>query len=80
MDTATQELRSLVAKRFNVPPDEIRPDTHFIEDLGADSLDLVEIVMAMEERLGLSIANAEAETVHTFGDALTLLDRKRQAS
>ena len=79
MEELTQTLRELVAAKFNVPIDRVRPETDFVGDLGADSLDVVEIVMALEDRMGVQIEDAEAEAVRTVGDAVALLAAKRAA-
>lgn len=79
MDDVTRELTTLIAEKFKVSPDRLRPDTNLVADLGADSLDVVEIVMALEDRLGVSIEDAEAEAVRTFGDALALVRAKLAA-
>jgi acyl carrier protein len=77
MDDLTDFLRSLVAKKLNAEPQRIRLDTDLVADLGADSLGIVEIMMALEDELGVTIADAEAESIRTFGDAVTLVATKR---
>jgi len=77
MDATTEELRTLIVERFEVPPDQIRLETNLIDDLGATSLDVVDLVMAIEERLGIKIEEAEAELIHTFGDAVAVVESKR---
>ena len=79
MDELTLELRSLIASKFKVPPERLRADTDLTLELGADSLDVVELIMAFEERLGVSIDDAEAEGVRTFGDLIALVRSKRAA-
>ena len=79
MDDITRELRELVALKFKVPPERIRLESDFVVDLGADSLALVELVMALEERLGISIDESEADVVRTFGDAVALAKAKSAA-
>ena len=79
MDELTLELRSMIASKFKVPPERLRPETDLVAELGADSLDVVELVMAFEERLGVQIDDAEAEGVRTFGDLIDLVRAKRAA-
>ena len=78
MDELTERLRSLIAKKLNATPERIRPDTDLVADLGADSLAMVEIMMAVEDDLGVSIADDEAERVRTFADAVALIGGKRE--
>jgi acyl carrier protein len=77
MDELTERLRSLVAKKLNVAPDRVRADTDLVADLGADSLAIVEILMALEDELGVSVADDEAERIRTFADAVALIAGKR---
>ena len=76
MDGMTEQLVTMLAERFNVAPERIRPETHLVADLGADSLDMVEFIMEIEERLGVTIGENEAEQLQTFGDALALVRTK----
>jgi acyl carrier protein len=73
------ELTDLVSRTLKVSPDRLRPETDFVADLGADSLAVVELVMALEEQLGVRIDDAEAEGLRTFGDALALVQAKLAA-
>jgi acyl carrier protein len=59
------QIKTIVEDRLNIDPDEIAPSTHFIEDLGADSLDLVDLVAAFEEKFEFSIPDSEAEQLAT---------------
>ena len=79
MDEIANTLCDVVAAKFNIARERVRPETDLIADLGADSLDVVEIVMALEDKLGVSIDDAEAERVRTIGDAVALLQSKRVA-
>ena len=55
------DVKAIVAEQLNVNPDEIKEDSKFVEDLGADSLDVVELVMALEEKFDIEIPDDEAE-------------------
>ena len=79
MEDITQELTNLVARTLKISPDLLRPEADLVTDLGADSLAVVELMMALEERLGVRIEDAEAEGLRTFGDALTLVRAKLAA-
>lgn len=79
MEDLTQELTALVARTLKVAPQELRPESDLVNDLGADSLAVVELMMALEERLGIHIDDSEAEGLRTFGDALALVRAKLAA-
>jgi len=66
-------LRGLIAEQLNIPEGEIKPDSNFLEDLGADSLDIVELVMAAEEELEVEIPDEEAENIKTVQDAVAFI-------
>ena len=63
-------VRSIIADQLGITEDEIKPESKFIEDLGADSLDIVELIMAMEEEFQTEIPDEEAEKIRTVGDAM----------
>ena len=70
-------LKKVIAEVLNVDPEEITPDTTFIDDLGADSLDLFQIIMAVEEELGIEVDTNEAENIKTVGDAAELIKKTK---
>ena len=63
-------VKSIIADQLGVAEDQIKPESKFIEDLGADSLDIVELIMAMEEEFQTEIPDEEAEKIRTVGDAI----------
>jgi acyl carrier protein len=63
-------VRSIIADQLGISEDEIKPESKFIEDLGADSLDIVELIMAMEEEFQTEIPDEEAEKIRAVGDAI----------
>jgi acyl carrier protein len=65
-----QKVKNIIAEQLGVGEDEIKPTSSFIEDLGADSLDIVELVMAMEEEFEVEIPDEEAENIKTVQDAV----------
>ena len=64
------KVKEIIVDQLGVEAEEVTPEAHFIEDLGADSLDIVELVMAMEEEFGLEIPDEEAEKISTVNDAV----------
>jgi acyl carrier protein len=68
-------LRKIVSEHLDVDPNKIQEHSDFIGDLGADSLDTVELVMAFEEEFGIEISDEAAEETQTFGQALTLVTK-----
>ena len=65
-----EKLKKVIADVLNVDPEEITMDTTFVDDLGADSLDVFQIIMGIEEEFDIEIANEEAEKIATVGDAV----------
>jgi acyl carrier protein len=72
------KVKSIVAEQLGVGEDEIKPNASFIEDLGADSLDIVELVMAMEEEFEVEIPDEEAENIKTVGDAVNYINTHKK--
>jgi len=72
------KVREMVASQLGKSEDEITPESSFIEDLGADSLDLVELIMSMEDEFGLEISDEDAESIITVQDAINfIMERKK---
>ena len=65
-----EKLKEIIAEVLNVDADEITMDTTFVDDLGADSLDIFQIIMGLEEEFDIEIANEDAEKIVTVGDAV----------
>ncbi len=74
-----ERVAEIVIDQLGVSKDELVPDAGFIDDLGADSLDIVELVMAMEEEFQLEIPDDDAEKMQTYGDAVSYLKEKLAA-
>ena len=70
------EVKEVVAEQLNVDVNEISEDSKFVEDLGADSLDVVELVMALEEKFDIEIPDSDAEGIATVGDAVKYVESK----
>jgi len=66
-------VKEIIAKELEVDPKQVNPEAKFIEDLGADSLDIVELVMALEEEFGMDIPDEDADKLKTVGDAMNYL-------
>jgi acyl carrier protein len=71
------KVKSLIAEQLGVPEEEIKPTSRFVEDMGADSLDIVELVMAMEEQFEVEIPDDEAESIKTVQDSVDYINRRR---
>ncbi len=74
--TVPEKVRNIIAEQLGVKPEEVTPEAKFIDDLGADSLDTVELVMALEEEFGIEIPDEEAEKLVTVGDAVKYIEEK----
>jgi acyl carrier protein len=64
------KMKELIVQQLGVSASEVVPEAKFVDDLGADSLDLVELVMALEDEYGIEISDEDAEKIVTVGDAL----------
>jgi acyl carrier protein len=71
-----EKVKSIIAEQLGVKPEEVTPEASFIDDLGADSLDTVELVMALEEEFGIEIPDEDAEKMATVGDAIKYIEEK----
>ncbi|MDJ0849165.1 MAG: acyl carrier protein [Myxococcota bacterium] len=71
-----QRVSEIIVEQLGVPKEEIAPEASFIDDLGADSLDIVELVMAMEEAFDIEIPDEDAEKIQTIGDALSYVKER----
>ncbi|UOD33837.1 acyl carrier protein [Deferribacteraceae bacterium V6Fe1] len=65
-----KRVKEIIAEQLSIDVEEVKPEASFIEDLGADSLDTVELIMAFEEEFDLEIPDEEAEKIKTVGDAI----------
>ena len=68
-DKVFEILKEIIMEKLNVAEDQIKPEARFQEDLGADSLDVVELVMAIEEKFDIEVPDEDAEKIRTVGDA-----------
>ena len=72
-----EKVRDIVLEQLGVEADEINIDSTFIDDLGADSLDIVELIMAFEEEFGIEIPDEAAEKIKTVQDVVTYIDQHK---
>jgi len=70
------DIKEVVVEQLSVSPEEVKEDAKFVEDLGADSLDVVELVMALEEKFDIEIPDDEAEKIQTVKDVLDYIESK----
>ena len=71
------KVKDVIAEQLNVEPDEVHDDSSFVDDLGADSLDLVELVMALEDNFDMKIPDEDVEAIKTVGDAVSYIESHR---
>lgn len=71
---SVEKVKEIVASQLGVEIEEVTPESSFVEDLGADSLDTVELVMALEEEFGIEIPDEDAENISTVKDAISYID------
>ena len=70
------KIRPIIAEQLGVKPEEVTPTASFVDDLGADSLDTVELIMALEEEFNVEIPDEDAEKMKTVGDAIKYIEEK----
>ena len=79
-EAVSDRVKAIIAEQLGVKLEEVNDTASFIEDLGADSLDTVELVMALEEEFGIEIPDEDAEKMTTVGDAVRYIEQKASAS
>ena len=75
-DDISSKVKKIVADHLGIDESKVHDDSSFIDDLGADSLDTVELVMAVEEEFGSEISDSDAEKILTVGDAVKFIENK----
>jgi acyl carrier protein len=73
-----QKVKDIIVEQLGVNADQVTADAKFIEDLGADSLDTVELVMALEEEFGIEVPDEEAEKLQSVGDVIKYIEEKQK--
>jgi acyl carrier protein len=74
MSEISEKVQAIIVDKLGVEPSEVTPDASFTNDLGADSLDTVELIMAFESEFGISIPDEEAEKITTVGEAISHIE------
>lgn len=74
--TIEEKVKEIIVEQLNVNAEQVTPSAKFIEDLGADSLDVVELVMAFEEQFGVEVPDEDAEKLQTVGDVVKYIEDK----
>lgn len=77
MAEIADRVKEIIVEQLSVNAEEVTPEAKFLEDLGADSLDIVELVMAFEEEFDLDIPDEDAEKIRTVGDAVNYISEKQ---
>ena len=73
-----QRVKDIIVEQLGVKPDQVTPEAKFIEDLGADSLDTVELVMALEEEFGIEVPDEQAEKLLSVGDVIKYIEEHQE--
>ena len=74
MSSVQEKVKHIIVEQLGVDEDEVKPEATFVDDLGADSLDVVELVMALEEEFGLEISDEDAEKITSVQQAVSYID------
>jgi len=72
--TVAEKVKKMIVDQLGVSESEVIPEAKFIDDLGADSLDIVELIMALEDEYGIEIPDEDAEKIETVGDAIRYIE------
>ncbi|MBQ0165293.1 MAG: acyl carrier protein [Bacteroidaceae bacterium] len=78
MSEIAEKVKQIIVDKLSVTEDQVQPEASFQQDLGADSLDQVELIMKLEEEFGFQIEDSESEKIVTVGDAIALIESKQQ--
>ena len=77
-DNTEARVKEIIVNELGVEAEKVTPEASFVEDLGADSLDTVELVMAFEEEFGMEIPDEDAEQLQTVGDAIKYIEEHQE--
>jgi acyl carrier protein len=79
MASVEEKVKHIIVEQLGVDEEEVKAEAAFVDDLGADSLDVVELVMALEEEFGLEISDEDAEKLGTVGEAIKYIESHAKA-
>jgi acyl carrier protein len=74
---AFEDVKAVIVEKLGADPEKITMEASFVDDLGADSLETVELIMGLEDKFGLTIADEDAEKIRTVGDAVKFIESKQ---
>ncbi|GAA7422053.1 acyl carrier protein [Helicobacter pylori] len=74
-----EDIQAVIAEQLNVDVAQVTPEAEFVKDLGADSLDVVELIMALEEKFGIEIPDEQAEKIVNVGDVVAYIEDNKLA-
>ena len=77
MSDIAEKVKKIIVDQLGVSADEVKPEASFVDDLGADSLDLTELIMAMEEEFDIEIADEDAQKILKVQDAISYIEAKK---
>lgn len=77
-DNTAAKVKEIIINELGVDPEKVTPEASFVDDLGADSLDTVELVMAFEEEFTIDIPDEDAEQMRTVGDAISYIEKNAE--
>lgn len=80
MASVSERVVDIVAEQMGVDKEKVKPETHFVNDLGADSLDVVELVMELEEEFDINIPDDAADKISTVGEAIDFIEKESAQS
>ncbi|BAH77488.1 MULTISPECIES: acyl carrier protein [Solidesulfovibrio] len=75
--SVAEKVKEIIVDQLGVDAAEVNPDAKFVDDLGADSLDLTELIMAMEEEFGVEISDEDAQQIQKVQDAISFIEKKK---
>ena len=78
-DNTAAKVKTIIINELGVDPEKVTNDASFVDDLGADSLDTVELVMAFEEEFTIDIPDEDAEQMHTVGEAIAYIEKREES-
>lgn len=78
-DNIQEKVKDIIVEQLGVDAGQVTPEAKFVEDLGADSLDTVELVMAFEEEFGIEVPDEDAEKLQTVGDVLRYVEERQKS-